>query len=108
MTEEYEAVVHMRNMGLLHIQRVLQFIFEEPTARFAYGLSMLTSPLDHNHKVICIPTIGDCWFPLPVLSHSNRTLLENGEVPRPPILPCFLVQVVLFHPHIEFVQHDVG
>jgi hypothetical protein len=108
VTKEDEAVVHMRYMGLLHIQRELQFIFKEPTARFAYCLGMFTGALDHDHKVIRIPTVGDSWFPLPVFSHSNRTLLENGEVPRPPIFPHFLVQVVRLHPRIEFMQHDVG
>ena len=42
------------------------------------------------------------------LSRAVRTLLENREVPRPPILPHLLVQEVLLHPSIEFMEHDVG
>jgi hypothetical protein len=44
----------MRDMGLLHIQRELQFAFEEPAACFTYCLGMFASPLDHDHKVIFI------------------------------------------------------
>jgi len=33
MTNEDEAVVHMRNMGLLRIQRELQFALNDPASR---------------------------------------------------------------------------
>ena len=108
MTEEDEAVIHMRDMGLVHIQREFQLAFKKLPARFAHCFGVLASSFDHNHKIIRVPAIGDGRFPLPVLSHSNRTLFENCEVPRPPILSHFLAQVVILHPHIEFMQHDVG
>src|SRR5690606_12548828 len=107
-TQEDKAVIHMCNMGFLHIQRELQFAFEEFTTCFAHCLGMFASPLDHDHKVICIPTVGYSRFPLPVFSYSNGPLLENAEVPRPPIFAHLLVQVVPFHPRIKFMQHDVG
>src|SRR5471032_200643 len=97
----------MRNMGLLHIQRELQFAFEESTARLAYCFGVLAITFDHDHKVIRIPTVGYSRFPLSVFSHSNGPLLENREVPCPPVLSHFLVQVVPFHPLIELMQHDV-
>ena len=39
VTEEHEAVVHMCDMGLLHIQCELQLAFKETSALFAYGFS---------------------------------------------------------------------
>ena len=45
VAEEDEAIVHMRDMGLLHIQRELQLVFEELSACFAYCLSMRLVPL---------------------------------------------------------------
>jgi hypothetical protein len=108
MTEEHEAVIHMRDMGLLHIQCEFQLAFKEPSTRLAYSFGVLSSSFDNDHKIIRVPAVGDSWFPLPVLSHSNRTLFENCEVPCPPVLAHLLAQVVLLHPHIEFMQHDVG
>jgi hypothetical protein len=108
VTKEDKAVIHMRNMGLLHIQRELQFAFKEAAARVAYCFSVFASSLDHDHRVISLSTVGYSRFPLSVLSHSNRPLFENAEVPPPPILPYFLTQVVPFHPRIELMQHNIG
>src|ERR1017187_5517407 len=108
MTEEHKAVVHMSDMGLLHIQCELQFVFKELSACLTYCFRVLSCSFDNDHKIIRVSAVGDCRFPLPLLSHSNRTLFENREVPRPPILPHLLVQEVLLHPSIEFMQHDVG
>src|SRR5438128_7018267 len=108
MTKEDEAVVHMRDMGLLHIQRELQLIFQERSAGFAYRLSMRLGSLDHRDEIIRVATVGYCRFPLAVLAHSNRSLFENSEVPRPSVFPHLLAQVIRFHPFIEFMQHDVG
>ena len=70
MTEENEAVIHMRDMGFLHIQREFQLAFKELSTRFAHCFSVLSSSFDNDHKIIRVPAVGDSWFPLPVLSHS--------------------------------------
>lgn len=72
-----------------------------------YVLSMFTSSLDHDHKIISVPAIGHSRFPLSVFSHSNGPLLESAEVPRPPILAHLLIQVIPFRPRIELMQYDV-
>src|SRR5450631_1054096 len=90
MAKKDEAVIHMRNMGLLHIQRELKLAFQERSAGLAYRLSMRFGSFDHRNKIIRVATVGYCRFPLSVLSHSNRPLFEDAEVPRPSILPHFL------------------
>jgi hypothetical protein len=106
MTEEHEAVIHMRDMGFLHIQREFQLVFKERSTRFAHSLGVLSSSFDNDHKIIRVPAVGDGRFPLPVLSHSNRTLFENCEVPCPPILAHLLAQVtdVTRQPAVESVR----
>jgi len=42
MTEENEAVIHMRDMGFLHIQCELQLAFKELSTRFAYCLGVFS------------------------------------------------------------------
>lgn len=95
-------------MGLLHIQREFELPFQKRPARFAYRLSMRVGSFDDHDEIIRVAAVGYGWFPLPVLSRSNRPLLENSEVPRLSILAHLLAQVVRFHPVIEFMQHDVG
>jgi hypothetical protein len=108
MTEEHEAVIHMRDVGFLHIQREFQLVFKEPSTRFSHCFGVLPSSFDNDHKIIRVPAIGDGRFSLPMFSHSNGALFENCEVPCPSVLAYLLAQVVLLHPHIEFMQHDVG
>lgn len=108
VAEEDHAVVHVGDMGLLHIQRELERPFQKSSARFAYGLSMRAGSFHDHDEIIRIAAVGDAWFPLPVFSRSNRSLLENSEVPCPSVLTHLLAQVVRFHPSIEFMQHDVG
>lgn len=76
------------------------------------GELRLASPdqfdLEHGLWIIPPEIVKQLQDALPVFSHSNGPLLENAEVPRPPILAHLLVQVVPFHPRIELMQHDVG
>ncbi len=63
----------------------------------------------HDHdKVVSIPAIRNCWFPLSVFSHRYRDGFLNTEVPCPTTLSGFLVQVFRFQPHIKLLEHDVG
>jgi len=50
MTEEHEAVIHMRDMGLLHIQRELQLAFKKLSTSFAHCFRVFSSSFDHDHK----------------------------------------------------------
>src|SRR6476646_7694557 len=95
-------------MGFLHIQRQLQLAFQKGTAFLADGLGMSLRPFDNDDEVIGIATIGHGWFPFAVLSNRDRTPLLNAEVPRPAILPRFLVQVFRLQPAIKLMEHDVG
>jgi hypothetical protein len=75
VAEEDKAVVHVRNMGLLHIQRELQPIFQKPSACFAYRFSMATA---------CAVAVSNfCGWTLllrmvdDVLQHIARQLLRQ-------------------------------
>src|SRR5450759_546729 len=103
-----EAVIDVSDMGFLHIQRQLEFAFQKGAAFLANGLGMGRRPLDTDDKVIGIAKIGYGRFPLAVLSNRNRTTLLNAEVPRPTVLPRFLVQVFRIQPAIKLMEHDVG
>src|SRR5215475_13502733 len=93
MPQKDEAVIDVGDMGFLHIQRQLQLAFQKDPALLADGLGMGLRPFDDDNEVIGIATIGYCRFPLAVLSTRDRTPLLDAEVPRPTILPRFLVQV---------------
>lgn len=86
MAEEDNAVIHVGDMGLFHIQREVERPFQKRPARFAYRLSMRTGSFHDHDEIIRIAAVGDAWFPLPVLSYSNRPLFENTEVPCPSVL----------------------
>jgi IS30 family transposase len=98
VAEEDKAVVHVGDMGFLHIQRECERPFQKRPARFAYRLSMRA-----RSEIICIAAVGDTWFPLPVFSYSNRPLFENAEVPCPSVLTHLLAQVVRLHRSL-FIQ----
>ena len=93
MPQEDKAVIDVGDMGFVHIQRQLQLTFQKGPALLADGLGMGLRPFDDDDEVIGIATIGYGRFPLAVLSSRDRTTLLNAEVPRPTILPRFLVQV---------------
>src|SRR5450631_261310 len=108
MPQKDEAVIDVGDMGFLHIQRQLQLAFQKGTALLADGLGMGLRPFDDDDEVIGIAAIGYSRFPLAVLSNRDRTTLLNAEVPRPTILPRFLVQVFRLQPAIKLMEHDVG
>ena len=58
MTEENKAVIHMRNMGLFHIQCEFPLAFKECSTRFAHCLGVLSSSFDNDHKIIRVPAVG--------------------------------------------------
>ena len=95
-------------MGLFHIQRQLQTVFQKGPAFLADFLGMHLRPLDDDNEVIGIATIGNRRFPLPVLSNRDGAALLNAEVPCPAILAGFPVQVFRLQPRIKLVEHDVG
>jgi len=80
MTEEHEAVVHMRDMGLLHIQCELQLAFKELSARLAYCFSVPSSSFDNDHKIIRVTLPGT---PLKV-SDSRPSKATQPSLPRQP------------------------
>src|SRR5262245_39620153 len=108
MPQKDEAVIDVSDMGFVHIQRQLQLTFQKGPALLADGLGMGLRPFDDDDEVIGIATIGYGRFPLAVLSNRDRTTLLNAEVPRPTILPRFLVQVFRPQPAIKLMEHDVG
>lgn len=108
MPQKDEAIIDVGDMGFLHIQRQFQLAFQKGTALLADGLGMGLRPFDDDDEVIGIATKGYSRFPITVLSNRDRTTLLNAEVPRPTILPHFLVQVFRLQPTIELMEHDVG
>ena len=108
MPQKDEAVIDVGDMGLFHIQRQLQAVFQKGPAFLADFLSMDLRPFDDDDEVIGIATIGNCRFPLPVLSDRYGASLLNAKVPCPAILARFPVQVLRLQPRIKLVEHDVG
>jgi hypothetical protein len=108
VAQKDEAIIHVRDMGLLHVERELELIFQETPAGLAYRLCVSLGPFDNQDEIIGIAAVGSRWLPLPVFPHSNGPLFENPKVPRPSVLAHVLAQVVRFHPRIELMQHDVG
>lgn len=108
MPQKDEPVIDVGDMGLFHIQRQLQTVFQKGPAFLADFLGMNLRPLDDDDEVIGIATIGNRRFPLLVLSNRYGAALLNAEVPCPAILAGFPVQVFRLQPRIKLVEHDVG
>src|ERR1700722_11959048 len=108
MSQEYEAIVDMRNMGFLHVQRQFELTFKETSACFSHCFRVRPGSFYDHHKIISVTAVRYCRYPLSVLPHGNRSPIGDTEVPHPPVLAHFLAEVVRLHPSIEFVQHDVG
>ena len=62
-----KAVIDVGDMGLLHIQRQLQFTFKELTTFFTNGFGVRLRPFNGDDKVISIATVRDSRFPFPIL-----------------------------------------
>lgn len=107
VAEKDKAVVHVRDMGFRHIEREFQFAFQKGPAGFPHFQCVRLGSFHLHRKIIRISTVRHRWLPLPAFSPSDRSLLEDAKVPRLPIFPHFLAQVVRFHPLIELIQHDV-
>ena len=108
MSEEREPVVDVCHMGFVHVQRQLEFAFQERSTFFADGLCLRLGSLDDDEKVIGVTAIGNRRFPLPILTDGNGPLLLDAVVPSPAILVRFLAQVLRLQPLIELVEHDIG
>ena len=108
MSEERRPVVDVCHMGFVHVQRQLEFAFQERSTFFADGRCLRLDSLDDDDEVIGVTSVGNRRFPLPILTDGNGPLLLDAEVPGPAILPRFLAQVLRLQPLIELVEHDIG
>ena len=107
MSKEDESVVDVGNMGLVHIERQLEFTFQERPAFFADGLRVSLRSLDNDDKVIGISAVSNGWFPLPILANRNGPTLLDAEVQCPAILSSFRAQVPRLQPLIKLMEQDV-
>src|SRR5258708_16270518 len=55
MAEEYEAIVDMRNMGFLHVQRQFELTFEEISASFPPSFPLRLASFYDHHKPLTLP-----------------------------------------------------
>src|SRR6218665_1334449 len=108
MPQKDKPVIDVGDMGLFHIQRQLQAVFQKGPAFLADFFGMDLRPFDDDDEVIGIATIGNRRFPLPVLSNRYGASLLNAEVPCPAILTGFPIQVFRLQPCIKLMEHDVG
>ena len=68
-----------------HVQRELEFAFQERTAIFAESPCFGLGSFDDANKVIGISQVCNREFPLPILAKGDGTLLLDAEVPRPAV-----------------------
>jgi hypothetical protein len=58
VAEEDHPVIHVGDMGLLHIQREFERPFQKRPVRFAYRLSMRAGSFNDHDKIICIAQLA--------------------------------------------------
>ncbi|OAT38271.1 hypothetical protein M988_3778 [Hafnia paralvei ATCC 29927] len=107
MTQEDKSVIDMGDPGLVHVQPQFQAVFEHAPSFFPDGLRLCFTAFDDEDKVIRIPTVRHCGFPLPVFSDRRTSTALDAVIPVPAVLPGFSAQVVFMQVLIELVEHDV-
>ena len=106
--QKNETVIDMGDMGLVHIQSQLQFIFQKGAAFLPDGPGVGLVAFDDEHEVIGIAAISHRRFPLPVLPDSDGSPSGDAEVPSPAVLAGLFAQVFVLQPLIKLIEHDVG
>ncbi len=107
MSQEDKAVIDMSNLGLLHVQRKLEFAFQKVSALLSDHLRLLFGAFDDNNKVIGITTVCDARLPLSLLLQGRLATDHDTVVPVPAIFTCLFAKVALVQVLIELIKHDV-